>query len=102
MPTGCGAPLLILCLARPELLDVRPGGAEAGCGSAAIELEPLAEEESEELVDALLAATTSSRCRCRELLDVTEGNPLFVEETIRMLAEGGERLASACPTRCRR
>ena len=55
-----------------------------------IELEPLAEEESGELIDALLAgANLAGECR-GEVLEVTEGNPLFVEETIRMIAEGGD------------
>jgi class 3 adenylate cyclase len=41
--------LLVLCLARPELLDVRPGWGGGRIRSTAIELEPLAREESEEL-----------------------------------------------------
>ncbi len=44
------APLLILCLARPELLDVRAGWGGGRVRSTAIELEPLSEAESEELV----------------------------------------------------
>ncbi len=47
--------LLILCLARPELLDVRPGWGGGRIRSTAIELEPLGREESEQLADALLA-----------------------------------------------
>ena len=47
------APLLILCLARPELLDVRPDWGGGRLRATAIELEPLGREESEELVDAL-------------------------------------------------
>jgi tetratricopeptide (TPR) repeat protein len=81
------APLLILCLARPELLEIRPSWGGGRLRAAAIELEPLADPESEELIDALLAGTTlEADCR-GEILDVTEGNPLFVEETIRMLVE---------------
>ena len=88
------APLLLLCLARPELLDVRPTWGGGSVRSTAIELEPLAPADSAELVEALIAE--------RELpIDVdavlakTEGNPLFVEETIRALAEqdgGAERI----------
>src|SRR2546423_4646966 len=48
-------PLLILCLARPELLDVRPGWGGGRVRSTAIELEPLPRDESEQLADALLA-----------------------------------------------
>src|SRR6266536_311612 len=46
--------LLILCLARPELLDVRPGWGGGRVRSTAIELEPLGREDSEALADALL------------------------------------------------
>ena len=83
------APLLIVCLARPELLDVRPGWGGGRLRAAAIELEPLAPEESEELLDALLADRELSPSERRTLLEKTEGNPLFVEETTRMLLEGG-------------
>ncbi len=48
------APVLIVCLARPELLDTRPGWGGGRVRSTAIELEPLSEEESAELVEQLL------------------------------------------------
>jgi len=88
--------LLILCLARPELLDVRPGWGGGRVRSTAIELEPLGREDSEALADALLEEhRVTGKVRAR-LLDKTEGNPLFVEETVRMLveegADGGERI----------
>ena len=89
------APLFILALARPELLEVRPSWGGGRLRSAAIELEPLAEEEAEQLIDALIAGTTlGQECRA-EILDVTEGNPLFVEETVRMLAESDGTLSIA-------
>ena len=53
--------LLILCLARPELLDVRPGWGGGRVRSTAIELEPLRRDESEALADALLAEHEVSR-----------------------------------------
>ncbi len=83
------APLLIVCLARPELLDLRPGWGGGRVRATAIELEPLPPVESEALVDALLADRELSAGDRRSLLEKTEGNPLFVEETIRMLLEGG-------------
>ena len=88
--------LLILCLARPELLDVRPGWGGGRVRTTAIELEPLGREDSEALADALLEEhRVTGKVRAR-LLDKTEGNPLFVEETVRMLveegAEGGDRI----------
>ncbi len=88
------APLLIVCLARPELLETRPGWGGGRVRSTAIELEPLSEEESELLVEKLLGqlAGVSGEplpALPKEVLERTEGNPLFVEETIRMLVESG-------------
>jgi class 3 adenylate cyclase/tetratricopeptide (TPR) repeat protein len=88
------APLLMVCLARPELLDARPGWGGGRVRSTAIELEPLSDEESELLVEKLVAQLAGASGEVlpalpRELLDRAEGNPLFVEETIRMLVEGG-------------
>src|SRR5688572_1755686 len=83
------APLMIVCLARPELLDIRPGWGGGRLRATAIELEPLGPGESERLLDALLADRELSTSERRTLLEKTEGNPLFVEETMRMLLEGG-------------
>jgi len=80
------APLLILCLARTELLDVRPTWGGGRVRATTIELEPLREEESIELVKAL-TADLDMPLDVRTVLAKTEGNPLFVEETVRMLAE---------------
>ncbi|MFN2466794.1 MAG: AAA family ATPase [Gaiellaceae bacterium] len=84
-------PLLLLCLARPELLDVRPGWGGGRLRATAIELEPLPAEESEQLVDALLDGAPLTDDLRRALLEKTEGNPLYLEETVRTLVEcGGE------------
>jgi class 3 adenylate cyclase/tetratricopeptide (TPR) repeat protein len=91
---GVRAPLLVVCLARPELLDARPGWGGGRVRSTAIELEPLSEEESSLLVEKLLSqlAGTTGEIQptlSKEVLERAEGNPLFVEETIRMLVESG-------------
>lgn len=88
------APVLILCLARPELLDARSGWGGGRVRSTSIELEPLSEEESAELVAQLLsqlagAAGEPPMALPQDAIDRAEGNPLFVEETIRMLLESG-------------
>ncbi len=82
------APLLVISLARPELLDIRPGWGGGRVRATAIELEPLGDSESEQLVDALIEGSLSAEER-REVLAKTEGNPLYLEETVRMLAEDG-------------
>jgi class 3 adenylate cyclase/tetratricopeptide (TPR) repeat protein len=83
------AQLLVLCLARPELLDERP--AWAGRPDAeTLMLQPLAESEADELIESLLGGSlleADARARVRK---VAEGNPLFVEQLLAMLAEGGE------------
>jgi tetratricopeptide (TPR) repeat protein len=80
-------PLLIVCLARRELLDVRPDWGGGRLRATAIELEPLAADESEELFAALIEDSEVSPQLRDAVLEKTEGNPLFVEETVRMLAE---------------
>jgi class 3 adenylate cyclase/tetratricopeptide (TPR) repeat protein len=89
------APLLLIALARPELLDVRPTWGGGRVRSTTLELEPLQADESAELV-AALTAQLDMPLDLEAVLAKTEGNPLFVEETVRMLAErpraGNERI----------
>ena len=79
-------PILLLCLARTELLDLRPGWGGGRVRATAIELEPLGRADSEALIEALLDGDLAIAW-LEAVLDKTEGNPLFVEETVRMLSE---------------
>jgi class 3 adenylate cyclase/tetratricopeptide (TPR) repeat protein len=90
------APLLLLCLARPELLDIRPTWGGGRVRATTIELEPLQLAESAELV-AALTAELDVPVDTDAVLAKTEGNPLFVEETVRMLAEGTRRGTERIP-----
>jgi predicted ATPase len=79
------APLLLVCLARDELLDRRPswGG---GRGSATqLVLEPLSAGETESLVAALLPDGETVPAA---VVERSGGNPLFAEEMARRIAEG--------------
>ena len=79
------APVLLLCLARPELLDERPAW-----GGESLTLEPLSQVESEELIENLLGdAALDDEARAR-IRGTAEGNPLFVEQLLAMLADGGD------------
>jgi class 3 adenylate cyclase/tetratricopeptide (TPR) repeat protein len=80
------APMLIVCVARPELLDERPGWS-----GELIELEPLASGEAETLV-AMLAAGVDPAIRVRAI-EVAEGNPLFLEQLLALAEEDGHELA---------
>jgi class 3 adenylate cyclase/tetratricopeptide (TPR) repeat protein len=80
------APMLIVCLTRPDLLDERPGWP-----GELIELEPLPSEEVERLV-ATLAAGVDPAIRARAT-EVAEGNPLFLEQLLALAEEDGNELA---------
>jgi class 3 adenylate cyclase/tetratricopeptide (TPR) repeat protein len=90
-------PLLLLCLARPDLLDIRPGWGGGRVRATAIELEPLGPSDSEALIEALLDDDELPAVARDTLLAKTEGNPLFVEETIRMLAEANGSAVERIP-----
>ncbi len=80
-------PLLLVCLARQDLLDIRPNWSGGNPRAVGVELASLSTEESRVLADALLPPEgTSSELR-RVLLEKAEGNPLFLEETALMLLE---------------
>jgi predicted ATPase len=78
------APVLILGLTRPELLEHRPTW--NATSSLVLQLEPLSEAESERLVEALGGGVAESE---RErILAGAEGNPLFVEQMLALAVEG--------------
>ena len=81
-------PVLIVALARPEVLDSRPAWAGGIRTASAIDLAPLDRSESEELADALLSRGNVSTAEQGPLLARAEGNPLFLEEIVQALREG--------------
>ena len=91
------APVLIVCLARPELLESRPGWGGGRRRAISIDLPPLADDEAEQLVDGLVDGAGLPAGLRSALLEKTEGNPLFVEETVRMLAEQRDGSAVRIP-----
>jgi class 3 adenylate cyclase/tetratricopeptide (TPR) repeat protein len=83
------APILLVCLARPELLDVRPGWSGGKFNATSVLLEPLGDHDSAELIDNLLGrAELDAEIRTR-VAEAAEGNPLFVEEMLGMLIDDG-------------
>jgi class 3 adenylate cyclase/tetratricopeptide (TPR) repeat protein len=83
------APIFLLCIARPELLDDRPGWAGGKLNATSILLEPLTEQESEQLIDNLLGrAGLAKQARVR-IAEAAEGNPLFVEQMLGVLIDDG-------------
>jgi class 3 adenylate cyclase/tetratricopeptide (TPR) repeat protein len=80
-------PVLILAVARPELLDARPSWGGGIRSASAIDLAPLGTRECEELVDALLEGKMPPAERAR-VFERAEGNPLFLEEIAHALQDG--------------
>src|SRR5439155_9253364 len=83
------APILLLCLARPELLERRPLWAGGRARFRSILLEPLSERESEQLIDSLLTGPLTPEVRAR-IASTAEGNPLFLEQVLALFEEESE------------
>src|SRR5262245_17442735 len=87
------APLLLVCLARPELREQRPG---LGADADVLRLEPLAGAETDALVSELAGAEVASETRER-IADIAEGNPLFAEQLLAFLDEAGPEALESVP-----
>ena len=81
------APLLLLGTARPELFDERPGLARERRPVA-----PAARRARGRLLHRLAGATPIAADARNRILEVAEGNPLFVVELVAMAEDGGEAL----------
>jgi class 3 adenylate cyclase/tetratricopeptide (TPR) repeat protein len=84
-----GVPLLILCAARPELYERRPGWGAGQRNAHTINLSPLSDQETAELVSHLITTTQITDELERAILERAEGNPLYAEEFVRLLADRG-------------
>ena len=73
-----GAPLLLICMARPELLDRRPHWL------ATLQLEPLREQEA----STLIGDGVSHEVR-EQIVRTAGGNPLFLTEMVALSKESG-------------
>jgi class 3 adenylate cyclase/tetratricopeptide (TPR) repeat protein len=89
------APVLLLCLARPDLVEEQPAWLAPRANGDAVALERLSERESAALLSAV-GEGVSAEARAR-IAAAAEGNPLFVEQMAAMMAEAGEGAALAVP-----
>ena len=81
-------PILLVATARPELLDERPGWG-TGSNRQLLRLETLGADASEALLLGQRGGLAIPLELRRRILEASEGNPLFVEEMVAMLREGG-------------
>lgn len=90
-----GVSLLVLCTARPELYEQHPTfGANARNGQR-INLSPLSNQETAQLVSALLERAVLPADTQQQLLERAGGNPLYAEEFVRLITDRGELEAGA-------
>ena len=85
--TGRG--LLLVLTTRPELADHEPGLVGAGDRWAPLYVPHLPRGEAEALVRHLVGAPRLGPALAGAVASRTEGNPLYIEETIRLLADNG-------------
>jgi class 3 adenylate cyclase/tetratricopeptide (TPR) repeat protein len=82
-----GVPLLLLCTARPELYERHPTFGANARNAQRINLAPLSDTETAQLVSALLERAVLPAETQRALLEQAGGNPLYAEEFVRLLAD---------------
>ena len=84
-----GVPLLLLCTARPELYERHPTFGADARNAQRINLAPLSDSDTAQLVSALLERAVLPAETQRALLERAGGNPLYAEEFVRLLADHG-------------
>ncbi len=89
------APLLLLCMSRPELLERRPVWGGGKWNATTVLLEPLDAAETERLLSELGGVSDELRQR---IVQVAEGNPLFLEEMLALLRDSGGAEVEVPPT----
>jgi class 3 adenylate cyclase/tetratricopeptide (TPR) repeat protein len=88
-------PLLVLCMTRPDLFELRASWVTPKPNTTLLMLEPLSESDSDALVARLGDIPVDSRAR---IVAAAEGNPLFVEQLVAVQAESGNGGVDVPPT----
>jgi predicted ATPase len=89
------APVLLLCMARPELLERRPSWGGGKWNATSVLLEPLDADETEQLLSELGEVSPELHER---IVQVAEGNPLFLEEMLALVRDSGGMQVEVPPT----
>ncbi len=85
------APILLLCSARHDLLDLRPTWGGGKLNATTIQLEPLTDTETRAIARNLAGDRLLPEAATR-VAEAAEGNPLFAEQFVGMLLDGGHEL----------
>ncbi len=84
---AAGVPMLVIGTTRPELLERRPDFPNEAERAVRIVLEPLPAAVATDLLGALVDGESIAPRLLRPILERAAGNPLFVEEFIRLLRD---------------
>jgi predicted ATPase/class 3 adenylate cyclase len=84
-----GVPLLVVCSARPELLERRPGWGGGKLNASTFGLSPLSQEQTAVLISHVLERTLLPAEIQQALLERSEGNPLYAEQFAQLYLERG-------------
>ena len=87
------SPLVVVCIARPELMEQRPAWAAGTEVAVSIELMPLADASSAALLESLAGDQRISRSTRARVLETAAGNPLYLEQLAVSLGEQAESQA---------
>ena len=82
-------PLLILCTARPELFERKPGWGGGTRNAITLSLLPLSDSDTARLIGQLMDTPVMAAETQEGLLTRAGGNPLYAEQFVRMLVERG-------------
>jgi len=88
-------PLLLIGTARPELFERHPTFAAGGAEVSRISLGPLGPDDTQRLVTGLLGDTESLGGGIADIVERSQGNPFFAEESARLLT--GEMRGASVP-----
>ena len=83
------APLLLLCVARPQLFELHPTWGAGRANATTITLDALSTDETTTLISRLLDIDDLPAELRARVVSRSEGNPLFCEEFLRMLIDDG-------------
>jgi class 3 adenylate cyclase/tetratricopeptide (TPR) repeat protein len=86
------APMLLVAIARPELLEVRPTWGGGKLNATALLLEPLDDAAVVQVIGNLVGHEPLPVELTRRIEEAAEGNPFFVEELLSMLVDDGTLL----------
>ena len=92
-----GVPMLVLCTARPELLERRPGWGGGKRNALTLNLSPLSDQDASKLLSLVLDRAVLPAETQQALLERASGNPLYAEQFARLYLERGTIEGLALP-----